>query len=166
VAHDTSIELTAVCYEHANGRKALRFEDRDFYDRAVDTLVIGLSYTVKIEEEKERRSSAANRFLWGVVYRDIFDETGTPKEVTHAEMCERFLRKQVFYTDKATGLTVEKWIVGGSSGLTPKQFHKFVEEVILWAAEWLHLTIDNTTRDYRDYTAERAAVNREAKDAA
>jgi hypothetical protein len=137
----------------------IQLDDREDFTRAMRDLPAGLRLTLTVEEEKDVRTSAANRYLWGVVYKWIENETGQPKESTHAEMCERFLRRQVHYIDKKTGLTVEKWYVTGSSGLTPKQFYEFVENVRLFAAEWHGISIPDPDPEYRQM---RAKVFKEA----
>ena len=131
----------------------LALDDRDEFVRAMRRAAQCLRVTVTVEEEKDRRSLAANRYLWGVVYLWIEKETGQPKELTHAEMCERFLKRQIHYTEKATGLIVEKWFVGGTSGLTVKAFYEFVENVRLFAAEWLGIAIPDPDPEYRRYRA-------------
>jgi hypothetical protein len=131
----------------------IELADEAGYRKFVKGLAEGLCVTVTVSEEKDIRTIVANRYLWGVCYRDIEKETGQPRELIHAEMCERFLKQQVVYLDKATGLTVEKWYVGGSSGLSVREFYEFVEKVRLWAAEWLELTIEDPDPEYRRWKA-------------
>lgn len=132
----------------------IELDDRDDFASAMREMPAGLRLTVTVEEEKDVRTLAANRYLWGVVYKWIEQETGQPKESTHADMCERFLRRQVHYIDKQTGLTVEKEYVVGSSGLTPREFYEFVENVRLFAAEWHGITIPDPDPEYRRRRAE------------
>jgi len=146
-----SIGATAIDKGHRIG---LKVDDELLFLQCQNQLAVGCRYLVTVAEEEGRRSVAANRYLWGPIYTTVEADTGSPKEVTHAAMCERFLKKQVFYVDKHTGLTVETWIVGGSSGLTPKQFHKFVEDVKLYFSEEHGMTFE----DSEDYTRERADV--------
>lgn len=133
---------------------SVKLDDREAFYKAMSEFPEGLRLVVSVEEEKDIRTGAANRYLWGAVYKYIEDETGQPKETTHAEMCDRFLKRHVHYTDKRTGLTVEKWVVSGSSGLTPKEFYQFVENVRLFAAEWLGLSIPDPNPEYRRFRAE------------
>lgn len=132
----------------------IQLDDREDFARAMRELPAGLRLTISVEEEKDVRTAAANRYLWGVVYKWIENETGQPKESIHAEMCEQFLRRQVHYVDKKTGLTVEKWYVAGSSGLTPREFYEFVENVRLFAAEWHGISIPDPDPEYRRRRAE------------
>jgi len=145
--------------EDLGHRHRLLFDDTHLYRAYVNSKGVGERVVVTFEDEGEKRSSAANRFLWGAVYKAVEEDTGSPKDVTHAAMCERFLKKQVFYLDKHTGLTVETWIVGGSSGLTPKAFHEFVQNVILYFAEHHGITV----QDAEDYTRERGEVMKQRR---
>lgn len=132
----------------------IELDDREEFWRAMLEYPAGLRLVVSVDEEKDIRTLAANKYLWGVVYKWIENETGQPKESTHAEMCERFLKRQVHYIDKRTGLTVEKWFVGGSSGLTPREFFDFVEQCRLFAAEWHGISIPDPDPEYKRRRAE------------
>lgn len=148
-----SFQLGATAVDSGH-KLRLKFDDSVLYLTQVNRLAVGGRYVVTVEEESDKRSVAANRYLWGPIYTTVERDTGSPKEVTHAAMCERFLKKQVFYVDKHTGLTVETWLVGGSSGLTVKQFHEFVENVKLYFSEEHGMTFD----DSEDYNREHADV--------
>ena len=50
-----------------------------------------------------KRSAAANRYLFGVIYRDIEEYTGQPKEQIHDEMCVRFTSETISYVNPKTG---------------------------------------------------------------
>lgn len=149
----SSFQLGAAVAEKG-GQKRLVFEDMNLYREFVNGKGIGERLIVTFEDESEKRSSAANRFLWGPVYGMVEQETGSPKDVTHDAMCERFLTRQVFYTERKTGRSVETYVRGGSSGLTPKQFHEFVEKVKLYFQEEHGITFE----DSLDYQAERTEV--------
>lgn len=143
-------------------KKRLKFESDRAYLEFINRLGVGTSLVVTIEEEGAKRSMAANRYLWGVVYKAIEEETGMPKEAIHSEMCDRFLKKQVFYVDPKTNLTVEIWVRQGSSGLSPKAFHDFVKNVQLHASEWHGIVFDERDPDYQAYQAEGAKLRGKA----
>jgi len=149
----SSFSIGVTVYDH-DGRKRLKMDDLGLYRDYLDSKGAGERLVATFEDEQEKRSSAANRYLWGVVYKTVEDETGSPKEVTHDEMCKKFLTKQVFYTHKRTGQTIEYWVRGGSSGLTPKAFHEFVEKVSLFFQEHSGITFP----DAEDYRSERTRV--------
>src|SRR4051812_38837457 len=70
--------------------------------------------TVSVEQEKDRRSIAANRYYWGVVIKLIAEETGQHSQDIHDDLRDRFLRKTIVYTDKRTGLIKEREFARGS----------------------------------------------------
>lgn len=109
----------------------------------------------------EKRSSAANRYLWGPVYDVVHDYTGQPKEDIHDEMCARFTTEMIRRVDPKTGRMVEFEVVRGTSGMKVSQFHAFVENVKLFSAEFFGLTFEDPPEDYRK-EAERAKA-RDAK---
>lgn len=105
--------------------------------------------TVTVEQEKDRRSAAANRYYWGVVIKLIAEETGQPEQDIHDDLRDRFLRKTMTYTDKRTGLIHEREFARGSSGLSVAEFYEFVENARLFAAEFLGMRIPDPDPEYR-----------------
>lgn len=129
---------------------------RDQLKRQADCEIV-----ITIEPAQARRSNAANRYLWGVIYEEIHRYTEQPKEDIHDEMCARFTTETISYTNPATGEIVEFEVVRRTSGMTVSRFHKFVEDVKLFAAEFFGLTFEDAPEEYRK-EAERAAA-RDAK---
>lgn len=120
--------------------------------------------TLTIETEDAKRSNAANRYLFGVVYRDIEAYTGQTKEDIHDEMCARFTTKTIHYTIPATGEVVEMEVVTRTSGMTVSEFHRFVERVRLFAQEFFGLTFEDAPAEFyaeRDRAAAREARRQE-----
>ncbi len=115
-------------------------------------------------DTEEKRSSAANRYLWGPVYGTIHDHTGQDKEDIHDEMCARFTTETVSYTNPATGELIEIEVVRRTSGMKAKRFHKFLEDVKLFWQEFGGLTFEEPGDDVRQ-EYERAAA-REKRSAA
>lgn len=104
---------------------------------------------VSVEQRKDRRTHAANRYHWGVVIKMIADETGQDEESIHYDLCDRFLRRRIQYLDMATGRTIEREFAIGSSGLTVREFYEFVEKCRLFAAEFFGLVIPNPDSEYQ-----------------
>jgi hypothetical protein len=117
--------------------------------------------TLTIETAEAKRSSAANRYLWGPVYDEIHDYTGQDKEDIHDEMCTRFTTETISYVNPATGEMIEIEVVRRTSGMKAKRFHKFLEDVKLFWQEFGGLTFAEPGDDVRQ-EYERA-VAREAK---
>ena len=116
--------------------------------------------TITIEPTEARRSTAANRYLWGPVYTTIADYTGQSKEDIHDEMCARFTAETISYVNPASGEIVEMEIVRRTSGMTVGRFHRFVQDVQLFAQEFFGLTFEDAPAEFhkeRDRAAARDA---------
>ncbi len=100
-------------------------------------------------DTEEKRSNAANRYLFGVIYRDIHEYTRQPINDIHDEMCVRFTTETINYTNPATGQIVEMEIVRRTSGMKTTRFHKFVQDVKLFAQEFFGLTFEEPGDDVR-----------------
>lgn len=112
----------------------------------------------------EKRSSAANRYLWGPVYDVIHEHTGQSKEDIHDEMCVRFTAETITRVDPATGEMVEIVVVRRTSGMKTKRFHKFLEDVKLFWQEFGGLTFEEPGEDVqKEY---ERAIAREKRSAA
>lgn len=112
-----------------------------------------------LEQDEARRSSAANRYLWGVLYKAIHQYTGQPAEDIHDEMCVRFTTRTVAYVNPKTSEMVELEVVRRTSGMKVSEFYQFVQNVKLFAAEFFGLTFEDEPDDMlREY---QRAVSRE-----
>lgn len=114
--------------------------------------------TFTVESDGAKRSVAANRYLFGVIYRDIEEYTGQSKEQIHDEMCARFTTETIQYTNPATGELVEMQVVRRTSGMKVGRFHKFVQDVKLFASEFFGLTFEDAPEEFykeRDRAAAR-----------
>lgn len=100
-----------------------------------------------LEEEEGKRSSAANRYLWGPVYDVVHDYTGQDKQDIHDEMCARFTTETITRIDPASGEMIEFEVVRGTSGMKVSRFHKFVQDVKLFWQEFGGLTFDDAGED-------------------
>ena len=90
-------------------------------------------YIVKVELKREQRSPDQNRLYWLWV-ACISDETGNSKEMIHHELRMKYLPK---YSGK---LGVEPV---STTTLDTAQFKKYLDEVNLWANEYLGLILPN-----------------------
>jgi len=134
--------------------------DRKALDLALSTWPT-CEATLTLETEEAKRSSAANRYLWGPVYDVVHDYTGQSKEDIHDEMCVRFTTEMISYVNPATGEMVAVEVVRRTSGMKVKRFAKFLEDVKLFWQEFGGLTFEEPGDDVRQ-EYERAAA-REAK---
>lgn len=117
-----------------------------------------------LEQDEAQRSSAANRYLWGVVYKTITAETGQAKQDIHDEMCARFTTETISRIDPKTGRMVEFEVVRGTSGMKVSRFHRFVQDVKLFAAEFFGITFPDEPEDMqREYSRAVARDARETK---
>jgi hypothetical protein len=131
--------------------------DRGAVNQAVSTWP-DCEGTLTLDTE-EKRSNQANRYLFGVIYRDIEEATGQDKETTHDEMCTRFLTKTIHYTNPATSEVVQMEVVGRTSAMKVSEFHRFVEQVKLFAAEFFGLTFEDAPEEF--YKERDRALSRE-----
>ena len=117
--------------------------------------------TLTLEQDEGKRSSAANRYLWGKVYGAIEESTGQDKEDIHDEMCVRFTTETISYVNPATGEMVEMEVVRRTSGMKVSRFHKFVSDVKLFAGEFFCLTFEDEPEEF--HKERERALAREAK---
>lgn len=117
------------------------------YKQAVQHMADG-RYVVTITTEEAKRSNQANRYLWGPIYDAIHDHTGQSKDDIHDEMCARFTTRTINYTNPTTGEIVEMEVVTRTSGMKVSEFHKFVEQVKLFAQEFFGLTFDEAPAEF------------------
>lgn len=119
--------------------------------------------TLTIEQDEAKRSSAANRYLWGPIYGAIEAYTDQDKEQIHDEMCARFTTETIAYMNPATGEMVEMEVVRRTSGMKVSRFHKFVSDVKLFAGEFFGLTFEDEPEEF--HRERERAIAREAKKA-
>lgn len=102
--------------------------DRPLFARGMQSMKRG-KVEIVVREAKNRRSSAANRYYWGVVLRLIADYTGDDVNSIHEFMKLRFLQPREIH------LLGEVFHVSPSSAsLDSQQFQEFVENVRRFAA--------------------------------
>lgn len=112
------------------------------YARFREQFADGERVEATLKRYQDTRSARANRYLWGVVYAAIAEDTGQEPESIHEAMKERFLVKtDIVFVNAKTGEMEEHRVVGSSAGLKVSEFYQFVENVRLFAGEWLGLRI-------------------------
>lgn len=113
-------------------RDDIRDEIRSFRGKHLD---------ITIELHKDQRSQKANAYYWGCVLKLMADHTGHSADDLHDVMCARFLpseRKRLEFVHRMTGEHLEVETDGRrSSKLTGGPFYDFVEEVRMFAREFL-----------------------------
>lgn len=92
--------------------------------------------TLTASKKGKPRSLNQNRYLWGVVYEYIADETGHSPEEVHAAMKQMFLPRQFL---PFGGRTVE--LAKSTTDLTTQEFNEFVDRVVAFAGTELSLSI-------------------------
>ena len=86
-------------------------------------------YRVEIKEHRDKRSSNANGYLWGVVYATIAQETGFSSDELHEIFKGKFLT-----TDKVLKQTGQVFSVPGSTAdLDKVQFGEYLDNVLQFA---------------------------------
>ena len=97
-----------------------------------------------VEERKDKRSSQANRYYWGVVVeligRGLKDAGWDPRECT-PESVHETLRMRFLSTDKAIGNDAVITRLRSTTELDKEEFGAYLEHCIRFAAEYLNVVI-------------------------
>lgn len=108
--------------------------------RAIDSLDPGKAWTVEIKQYRKTRTSAANRYLWGVCYATLVTEQGHEPEDWHEYVCIQFfggvkraLPGGEFETVPIRTTTKDE--NGNDDTLAGAEFWRFVEHLRRIAAE-------------------------------
>lgn len=145
---DTSIELTAVCYQNEQTqRKALRFEDREFYNRSVDTLTVGERYDVTIDKHKAYRKKTHEqvKYWWAVPIPLLAEHCGETDKQMH-----RDLMVECFGTEtNAFGKVVP--IEPSMTDLTVEKMKHLIDWVLDWAPAELEVIIPPPDKNWRQH---------------
>lgn len=96
----------------------------------------GKMVEVVVRQMRNKRSNNQNRYLWGVCYKLISEETGYEKNKLHEMFKQMFLDEIILINGK------EYHTVKGSSELDTIDFSdEFVEKIRLWAAQEINCYI-------------------------
>lgn len=96
------------------------------------TLLEGKRFELTLDKEKVTRTSASNRYLWGVVYAVISEATGYDPEQVHDAMKEKFA---------STRLENGLMITERTSKMDTIRFTKYVDDIKRFAAEFFQVYI-------------------------
>lgn len=113
-------------------RKRFEQDIKDFKDCAVELTV----------KAKNQRSSTQNRYLWGVVYKEVeirLKQLGNDvnPDVVHDFLKGKFNRVEVI----GNGGEVIDYIGDSTKKMNKEQFSIYVGKIIEWAADFLNITI-------------------------
>lgn len=102
--------------------------------------------------KRPTRSQRANAYYWSTVLLLIAQHTEHTPEEIHDAMCARFLpneHKRVEFFNRHTGEQLDVDIdTRRSSKLTGAPFYDFVEQVRMWAADWLGVFTPDPDPEY------------------
>lgn len=62
--------------EEVDGKKVLAISHRNWYDTQINKFKVGEKVSLYVSSRRPKRSEAQNRYLWGVYYPLIAEETG------------------------------------------------------------------------------------------
>lgn len=113
-------------------RKRFEADLTGFKDGAVEMVI----------RKKNRRSSQSNRYLWGVVYKEVeirLRDLGNDvdSEIVHEFLKSKFLQVPVVGGD---GEVIADR-PGSTADLNKDQFTEYIENIMRWASEYLELYI-------------------------
>lgn len=119
-------------------------------------------HRVTIVRERNRRSDAQNRYLWGIVYPyvasgllEAWGEARTEDEI-HIFLKNKFLAKPV--VNRNTG-EVTGWTHPTSAWLTVGDFCKYVDAIIAFAASNLNVAIPAPDEELRRVSPAEALIS-------
>lgn len=87
-------------------------------------------YKVYFSDQKPTRSNRQNRYLWGVVYKTIADETGYDAQEIHEIMKLKFSLRTTF---DFAGEMVES--TKSTTLMDTGEMADYIDSIIKWAAE-------------------------------
>jgi len=108
----------------------LTFDNKQSYETYCNKAKSG-SYKVEIKSTKSR-SLPLNSYYWGVVLDFIYMESGQNPELLHEFFKTKFLEKQEIFGTM---------VFPSTASLTNEDFIKYIENIKLWAFDFLGLSI-------------------------
>ena len=117
------------------------------------------NYRITVAQNKEKRSSKQNNWLWGVIYpviRQALNQEGwefTDDDQIHAFFKDRICRQEVINRD--TGDVVS--FPDSTSDMDTVQFSTYCQKIMDIATEYLHVDIKSLLPD-PDYLAKEEAI--------
>jgi len=106
--------------------------------------------TVEMWLWEKRRSTASNRFYFGVIVRRIAEQQGVAVLDVHKALKFRLLQKPLMFIDVKTGEVIDEIVVGDDThNMTQKEFNTFVRSAELFSTEFFG--IDFTSEERNDF---------------
>lgn len=81
--------------ETIDGVKSLKIEHEPYFRTEINKFKEGEKLSVSVTSKKPKRSEAQNRYLWGVYYPEIAQETGHSIEEIHEWAKGKFLTDKI-----------------------------------------------------------------------
>jgi len=130
ITHYGTVSKTGIL--NLANRKRLQDDLTRFADCSVEITI----------KKKNRRSTQQNRYLWGVVYKEVeirMRELGNDVDsnLVHDFFKDKFLQKELV----GQGGEVIDSIPGSSAELNKEDFGIYVDKIIEWSASFLSITI-------------------------
>ena len=97
---------------------------------------IGIKVQVTFSKPTKPRSNRQNKYMWGVLYRDVATETGHTTEEIHVFCKDKFLPRQFVIIAGE-----ERNVPKSTKDLTTAEMEQYLERVRAWAAQELRLGI-------------------------
>ena len=93
-------------------------------------------------KKKNRRSNPQNRYLWGVVYKEVEIRLKQLGNDVNADVVHEFLKGKFLQVPMiAEGGEVIENLPGSTADLNKEEFALYVDKIIMWAAQFLEITI-------------------------
>lgn len=93
------------------------------------------------ERARNNRTVQQNKYLWGVVYAMIEQETGQPADTLHEFFKLKFLPLNMMIINPVTGEAEERTVGISTASLDTGRFAEYVDSIVQWAGEFLQLSI-------------------------
>lgn len=125
--------LLTLFYGFVRNRKIV-LEDKNGFERTVQEYD-GKEVVLTLKPASTVRSSAENRYYWGVVVRMVSDEMGVIPEEAHDYLKSLFLKVGVEKNGK-------RWeIIRSTTVLSTTEFEDYAEKCRMWSASELNTVI-------------------------
>jgi len=102
----------------------------------------GKLYEVLVRPYRKNRTVQQNNYYFGVIIKLMCEETGYTKEEMHWMLCRKLLGVSEI-ADPESGEMHQ--IVNGTSGLSTTEFSDYMEAVMLWGQQFLHINFPPPT---------------------
>lgn len=130
--------------------------NRKQFDKGIAGLRDG-DYIVTVERAVATRSAAQNAYYHGVVVKFVSEETGYSPTEAHEVLKAMHLPRDLAAEGK-NGRLMNGLVIGGSTTkLNKLEFIEYLERIVQWAAEELHVVIPDPDPEWRQKAMQEAA---------